>query len=484
MHLQQRISFTLFLSLLVALLLPGRVALADIDFNNDGLPDLLFQNQSTGQIVYWGLDGATYIGGTSVQSPSSTDWQVRDSADIDGDGKSDLIFQSVSTRQVVVWYMDSSTMVGGGALSLVPDAGYKVVGTGDFNADGRTDLVFQNTTTGQIAIWFLNQLTVTGGAIPSGLPSPFDPDNQVVGVADFNGDGYADLVLQNRSSQVVSFVAMQGLQVVGGATLPSIPAAGYGVVGLGDFNGDGKPDLLFQNASTGVLTYWLIQGTTYIGGGNLLTPPSLDWKVAGMRTFSPLHTQTYKINYVSYVTTAQRETLTATFTQSDGGITLAGYQGYVRVHVTGVGQSFVPAHNDAFYLYDGQFASSPQNGHDGGYSQLAFSTSALPASDVGQNIAGYLVGPVPAYNSAHDYTILVNTGLSAPGQLHFGVSDTDFSDNTGAYTITVTQLAPVLKNIAFLGDSITQVDTTDPNHINGTFTGLVAAAFNATVIND
>lgn len=286
MYSQQRIHFAFTLCLLAVLLWSGSAAHADIDFNTDGLPDLLFQNQSTGQIAYWGLAGSTYLGGSAVQSPLSADWQLRDSADLNADGKSDLIYQSVRTGQVVVWYMDGPTMAGGGALSLLPAPGYQIVGTGDFNGDGNPDLVFQNSTTGQAVIWFLNGLTVTGGATLVGLPSSTDPNNAVVGVADFNGDGYPDLVFQNHASHIISFVAMQGTQVTGRATLPLAPYVDYNVVGLGDFNGDGNPDLLFQNARTGQLTYWLLNRTTYSGWGNLPAPSSLDWNVAGVRTVS------------------------------------------------------------------------------------------------------------------------------------------------------------------------------------------------------
>jgi hypothetical protein len=137
--------------------------------------------------------------------------------------------------------------------------------------------------------------------------------------------------------------------------------------------------------------------------------------------------------------TARAETLTATFTQPDGGMTVDTYQGLVQLHVTGVGQSYANVFNDAFYLYTNQW-SGIQHGWDGGFYQLAFGTSPLPIFDLGNNADNFLVGPLPDYNPAHDYTFILNTGLSSPGHLHFGVSDGGYSDNTGAFTITVTQL--------------------------------------------
>jgi hypothetical protein len=158
------------------------------------------------------------------------------------------------------------------------------------------------------------------------------------------------------------------------------------------------------------------------------------------------------------------ETLTATFTQPDGGVTLDTYDGLVQLHVTGVGQSYANVYNDAFYLFTNQF-STIQHGWDGGFYQLAFGTGPLGLFDVGNNAANRLVGPLPDYNPDHDYTFILNTGLPSPGHLHFGVSDGGFSDNTGAFTITVTQLdrngnpitfphAPEPGSLALLGLSV------------------------------
>ena len=120
-------------------------------------------------------------------------------------------------------------------------------------------------------------------------------------------------------------------------------------------------------------------------------------------------------------------------TQPDGGVTVNSYESYVLLHVTGIGQADATLYNDAFYLFTAPF-TTPQNGWDGGYYQLAFGTSPLAAFDAGTDAASFLVGPLPPYNPAHEYTFVLNTRLSSPGHLHFGVSDGGFNDDTGAYT--------------------------------------------------
>jgi hypothetical protein len=149
----------------------------------------------------------------------------------------------------------------------------------------------------------------------------------------------------------------------------------------------------------------------------------------------------YIIHGKPYIPGTPTVTLTDTFTTPDGGVTTNSYSSYVLLDVTGVGQSYNTTYNDCFYLYTGSF-NPPVNGWDGGFYQLAFSTSTLQVGDL-QNIAEKsLVAPLPPYNPIHEYNFILSTGLSSPGQLHFGVADGGFSDNTGAYTINVTQLVP------------------------------------------
>lgn len=144
---------------------------------------------------------------------------------------------------------------------------------------------------------------------------------------------------------------------------------------------------------------------------------------------------------------AQTETLTAIFTTPDGGVTTNFYSGDVLVNVTGVGQSYSTAFNDAFYVYRDQAGNpitpsnpyiNPTNPLGLAFYQLAFSPNTLTARDTNEAAFLSVVGGLPAYKSSHDYTFILNTGLNVPGKLHFGVTDGQYSDNTGAFTIKVT----------------------------------------------
>jgi PEP-CTERM motif len=129
-----------------------------------------------------------------------------------------------------------------------------------------------------------------------------------------------------------------------------------------------------------------------------------------------------------------QETISASFTTPDGGVTTGLFSGTVRIDVTGTGQSLSTQFNDAFYLL-------PGGTHDGSYYQLTFGTTTLTGLNPAQNAVNFIVGGLPAFNATNSYSFLLNTGTATPSQLHFGVGDGNFGDNSGAYRITISPLA-------------------------------------------
>jgi hypothetical protein len=144
---------------------------------------------------------------------------------------------------------------------------------------------------------------------------------------------------------------------------------------------------------------------------------------------------------VAFISTPSlAETVNAPFTTPDGAVTSGLYDNIVQITVSGVGQSLGSDFNDAFYIYADGSGNPIGPTNDPNYYQMTFGTTTLVPFDPAQNIKNFLVGPLPAYSSTHIYSFDINTGVTTPTQLHFGVGDGDFADNSGAYTITVTQV--------------------------------------------
>lgn len=252
------------------------------DFNNDGYSDLLIQNSSTSQIASWFMHGPFWQGGAYF-SQIPTGFTLVGVGDFSGNGATTLVLQSKTTNQVALWYTSGtnlSTIPGGGFITQTPTAGWKVVGVGDFNGDGWSDLLFQNQTTNQVAIWFMGGTKYIGGVL-----MPYTPPAgwTVVGTGDFNKDGFIDIAFQNQSTGQIALWYLSGPNYVGGTVLTTVPASGWKAVGVGDYNGDGFADILFQNQTTNQAAIWYLFNGAFYGGDPISLTPPAGWKIVGPR---------------------------------------------------------------------------------------------------------------------------------------------------------------------------------------------------------
>jgi hypothetical protein len=247
------------------------------DFNNDGRPDLVWQNDSTRQATVWymgGAEGSSLIGWKYLSSTGVAGWSIVGSADFNGDGHPDLIWQNDSTRQATVWYMSGvqgTTLLGWSYLAATAMPGWKIVATADFNGDGRPDLVWQNDSTRQATVWYMGGLQGASRLGWAYLAANKVPGWKIGGASDFNGDGRPDLVWQNDATRSVTVWYMGGAGgdvSTGWGYLASTGATGWTVVGALDLNRDGHGDLVWQNDATRQVTVWYMggaQGDTLLG---------------------------------------------------------------------------------------------------------------------------------------------------------------------------------------------------------------------------
>jgi len=239
------------------------------DFDGNKVPDLVWQNASTRQVTvhyYGGVGGAMYQEWNWLNKAGVPGWHVAAVADFNQDGVPDLVWVNDNTRQAVVHYYGGA----GGAvyqgwnwLDEAGEPGWSVVAAADFNQDGVPDLVWQNDSTRAVRVHYYGG---TGGAV-QGVSATLDPGVlgwRVAAAADFNGDNVPDLVWQDDSTGQVTvhyYGGSGGAVYQGWNWLNRAPIAGWNVVYAADFNNDGVPDLVWQNNSTSQVTVHYYGGT-------------------------------------------------------------------------------------------------------------------------------------------------------------------------------------------------------------------------------
>ena len=178
--------------------------------------------------------------------------------DFNRDGKLDLAVANYSDIKV-------SVLLGNGdgtfqaRMDYAVDYGGSSVAVGDFNHDGKLDLVV--TTSSDAYGSAVGVLLGNGdGTFQPYLDYPTAYGPYSVAVADFNGDGNADLATANYASGGFSVSVLMGN---GDGTFQ--PHMDYGLGGsrsivASDFNGDGKPDLVAADTFSSTVSVYLGNG--------------------------------------------------------------------------------------------------------------------------------------------------------------------------------------------------------------------------------
>jgi hypothetical protein len=255
-----------------------------LDLNGDASPDLLFQSSADSRIAYWLMQGNREISLSFLTPPSAgTNWNLVGSGDFNGDNSTDLLFQNSTTGDLAYWYMHGTTATEIHTVTPVnPGTNWNVVGVFDFNRDGYPDILFQNSSSLDLFVWYMRGTTMIGGQ----FLTPRNPGTgwRVAAVGDLNNDGQADIVFQNSSTGNLFVWNMRGVvQVGGGFTNPANPGAGWNVAGLADIETDGRLEILFQNGNSGDLAYWVMSGLnlTRVAIPTPNNPGGAIWKLVG-----------------------------------------------------------------------------------------------------------------------------------------------------------------------------------------------------------
>ncbi|MEA2389915.1 MAG: hypothetical protein QOK31_24 [Solirubrobacteraceae bacterium] len=222
-------------------------ALCPGDFNGDGHQDVAVAESSSdgvSQVLVALGNGTGDLGAwTGAYTAPTTDVATCAAADFNHDGKTDLVagysVGGPAVNPTTVTFL-RSTGTGFAATPVTVPGRVAALATGDFNRDGKPDAVAAiQEIPGKVQL-----ITGDGAGHFTAVPDPPASGGDqpaALSVADFNGDGYDDVVVTNRGTT-------KGMATLFGSptNLGQIQANGataYAGVAAGDLNGDGSPDL-------------------------------------------------------------------------------------------------------------------------------------------------------------------------------------------------------------------------------------------------
>jgi len=255
------------------------------DFDGDGLSDVLWRHDLTGEVYDWRMDGRSIKSHGSVYTVPG-DWQLVGTGDFDGDGRSDLLFRHATTGQNYMWMIENNTIHTQGSLLTLPDLNWKVAAVGDVDRDGRADIVWRyegaGANQGLVYVWTMNGPTI-GEAAP--LLQVSDLNWRIVGIGDFDGDGFSDLFWWHQTTgQTYVWLLGPNTGQIGIKTSGSpftLTDLNWRVAGVGDYNGDGRADIVWRNIATGLNAIWMMNGVSILSSGPVPTVTDQSWKIVG-----------------------------------------------------------------------------------------------------------------------------------------------------------------------------------------------------------
>ncbi|HEX6099721.1 MAG TPA: M36 family metallopeptidase [Thermoanaerobaculia bacterium] len=196
------------------------------------------------------------------------------------DGKNDIVYRNEVTGDTRVYRMNGTAF--DSSVDLLQTGGnWRMVGVADFNGDGSADLLYRNAVDFSMYIAYMNGANLSGTESVVAIP---DANWKVVAVGDITGDGYADIMWRHSGTFTTAVWTMREGVRLSIHTLPVIADANWQIKGLGDFNNDGNLDIVWFHGPTYTTAAWHMttNGTVRASISTITPTTGAPWQLVGV----------------------------------------------------------------------------------------------------------------------------------------------------------------------------------------------------------
>ena len=221
------------------------------DLDGDGFGDLVWR--FTGSTANAGDTGVSYVwftNGTAVtqvrkRGGAPLDWTLLGAIDVNADGAADMIYIS-PTNEIRVLMATPNRTCANLSAGFLP-TGFTALKAGPFVRTGRPEVLMRNVTTGEVRLLILDG---TGFQLPAATADPNDPNASCTsstlrvlnlaipfaftdpswmffGTADFNGDGFLDVVWKRPDGSLYLWLTSGSDLPLSGIANAGAPPAGF-----------------------------------------------------------------------------------------------------------------------------------------------------------------------------------------------------------------------------------------------------------------